>query len=486
MVALFTGSPVSAALDLGRDGRWFTYKGTHLFTVGFDCQELASDVNLDYGQMLDLFVAKRINKVRIWVYTWFKSHASGALSPWTRDGSGKHDLDSWDPQYWQRLRDFVSAAQQRDIIVEVSIFAPYPGMSWWWSDTSFQVAWNRQFNVNGAFSSNAGGLFFPEFYDLDYAETSSSGATLASYQRGLVDKTLAELSGFGNVYYEVCNEFMSTGWEQWPTHWAERISGATEALVGANAYALFSGVVYDGLLQFGAVAAVDALNLRFTWGTSPQVISDALHPAQAHGKILSVNESNNTNNAPGVSAADFIDGETQYAWAITLAGGQFGYYWDKSADIGNADWLSIAGRLGVLRDIVETLPFWRLSPVDAAGAEYDGLVTQGPGVGWQVMANPGAEYLIYFWGAPSATAVAMNLPAGEFSYAWYDTRDKALLGSGEISGGGAVSIPAPSLTWHHVTGVVLVVWIPVECVLGADCDDGDPCTLDSCDEATQR
>ena len=240
VLCIAVAASTASAQGLSRSGRWFAYDGQPVFLVGFDCQEIASDPSVDYVAALDAFVDQRINKVRIWIYTWF----GGAqyLSPWDRS-QGAHDLDAWNDAYWARLRDFAEQARARGIVVEVTVFAPYPDGAWWWSEPAFQLAWNRDFNVNGAFSTNASGHFMPEFFDLAYAETTSSSRTLGDYQAALVDKAVAELGGYENVYFEVCNEFGAPDverWSAWQRHFASRIDAAalttllTSAVLGFN------------------------------------------------------------------------------------------------------------------------------------------------------------------------------------------------------------------------------------------------------------
>lgn len=50
---------------------------------------------------------------------WKRSDTPGAL-----DGENKFDLESWDPAYFERLKDFVAQASQRGIVVEMVLFCP--------------------------------------------------------------------------------------------------------------------------------------------------------------------------------------------------------------------------------------------------------------------------------------------------------------------------------------------------------------------------
>lgn len=451
LVFLLTVSSLSQTKvnrGLGKLGRWFTYDGRPIFLVGYDCQELACDPSIDYEWALDRFVEYRLNKVRVWLYCYWEP--DNYLHPWVYS-EGKFDLDRWNPVYWKRVKGFVSAALRRKIMVEVTIFAPnnideHDEWSKW-------AAWNKAQNRNGAFSSNPLGHFSPEFFDLDYWETSNSGKQLRDYQEALVDKAVAELGGYPNVFFEVCNEFPVKNASidkvyPWQLHWARRIAQSSTRLVACHAHE-YVGDHTKGIQYFWDEPCVDILNFHFST-TDPKTISTLLHDAQLKGKILQCNEGGDPYND--------LDGATLGAWGFFLSGGYYAFYEDDSSRIGSSGWVEGARRLKALRDIVEKLRFWEMSPVDSDGNEYDDLVTQGPSSNWQVLANPGSEYLVFFWGNQSTMDVKIKLPKGRYRYEWYDPRDASLKGSGTVEGGMTTKISAPTISvWSAKAGLALVI-----------------------------
>ncbi|TVL99251.1 MAG: hypothetical protein CV087_18670 [Candidatus Brocadia sp. WS118] len=452
----------NSVIGVGRQGRWFTYDDEPTYLVGFDCQELACDPTINYITALDMFVKYRINKVRIWTYCWFGTTSFGALTPWAREPTGLHNLDQWNPAFWARTRDFLANARDRKIVVEITVFAPYPSTDWWWSETrDYHIAWNESNNVNGVFVADGITLFQPEFFDLNHSAKSKSKKRLQDYQKALIDKAVDEFGEYENVYLEVCNEFGNYDldidtWHPWQLEWARRIDESTSRMVAVHA-----GWDKEGPFRpayYWDKKYVDVMNFRLRG--SPQEVSDALHPSQLKGKILSVNE---TPGSPE-QKVDFyhdLDRHTRYAWAIFMAGGHVAFYDDDSSRIGSEGWVEGAKRLKALREIAEKVSFWKLSPVDDTGAEYDRLIKKGPaGANRQLLANPGSEYVAYFWGNQSTKAVRMSLPAGTYSYEWYDVRDASLIGSGKIVGSGAgnVKIAAPATTtWSQDSGLALII-----------------------------
>ena len=98
LVSISLGHATAQSQGLQRSGRWFTYDGVPIYLIGYDRQEFFADPLLDYEKALDLYVAYRINKVRVWMYNWWGGPA--LLAPWAYDSSvGKYNLDQWNPAY---------------------------------------------------------------------------------------------------------------------------------------------------------------------------------------------------------------------------------------------------------------------------------------------------------------------------------------------------------------------------------------------------
>lgn len=458
---VFFAASLAAEAGVGRQGRWFTYNGQPAYLVGFDLQQVAADPSIDIPAAMQKLADNGINKIRVWVDCWFLG--TTGLSPWRRV-DGMYDLDAWDDQhYWPRMRTLATEARARNIAIEVTIFAPYPNSTnYWWDKSEWRNAWNAQFNQNGAFASNAAGHFYPEFYRLDLAQRSKSGKTLADYQHALIDKTLHELGSYDNVYFELANEFATAGQgapngaihdaglRRWQENGIERMNAGTARLVAAHTDADGRG---DGLNYWTRNGALDVLNVRFN-NVAPEEIFSRLQRsgALASDKILSLNETRGDH--------DFyrdLDLHTRYAWFMFTAGGHVGFYEDDPKRVLNDQkWVEGAKRLRTLRQVAESVRFWELAPIDARGDDFRGLLKQTPtGNNARVLANPGAEYVLYFWGNKTSTDVAIDMPAHSYSYRWVDVRDGTLLSQGTLASDNKI-IPAPA-NWDPAAGVALVI-----------------------------
>src|SRR6516162_8561573 len=118
------------------------------------------------------------------------------LCPWARsqtpgcgDGGNKFDLSQWDADYFARLKDFVTQADKRDIVVELVLFCTIYDDKLWAVNPM-----NAANNVQGA--GKVGRL---DVYTL-------KDKALTAAQETLVRKLAAELKDYDNLYYEVCNE----------------------------------------------------------------------------------------------------------------------------------------------------------------------------------------------------------------------------------------------------------------------------------------
>jgi hypothetical protein len=125
------------------------------------------------------------------------------VMPWKRTGPGnandgglKFDLNQWDPAYFTRMKAFLKAAAEREIIVEIVLFCnPYRSTIWSW----FPL--HPHNNVNGAGGKIAEVGQFMELHD----------STIVDRQKEFVRKIVQELNEFDNIYFEISNETSARG-----------------------------------------------------------------------------------------------------------------------------------------------------------------------------------------------------------------------------------------------------------------------------------
>jgi hypothetical protein len=100
--------------------------------------------------------------------------------PGLYQGENKLDFNSWNPAYFERLKRFMSLAQELDIIVEVTFFC----------STYQDASWERHpFNPGNNINNLPAGL------NRKKSNTPENG-NLTDYQKKLVEKLVTELNGF--------------------------------------------------------------------------------------------------------------------------------------------------------------------------------------------------------------------------------------------------------------------------------------------------
>ncbi|MBI1895546.1 MAG: hypothetical protein HYS04_03275 [Acidobacteria bacterium] len=191
----------------------FVYKGKPIVLVtATEHYGAVLNGKFDYVPYLDELARNQLNLSR--AFTFYREledsipplgfsntlapEAGAEVMPWKRTGPGKandggpkFNLDQWNNEYFTRFKNFLKAAAEREIVVEVVLFCnPYRESIWSW----FPL--HPANNVNGV----GGGISevgqFMELHD----------PTVTARQMAFVRKLVAELNSFDNMYFEINNE----------------------------------------------------------------------------------------------------------------------------------------------------------------------------------------------------------------------------------------------------------------------------------------
>jgi hypothetical protein len=130
------------------------------------------------------------------------------------DAQPTFDLETWDPNFFVRLRNFLKEAQRRGIVVELSLFCTFYG------DDSWKLSpLHPSNNVNDTAVTNR-----EDVYTL-------KDMNLVRIQETMVEKIVIELNSFHNLYYEIINEPYYGGVTlDWQRHMAKIIRAAETKL----------------------------------------------------------------------------------------------------------------------------------------------------------------------------------------------------------------------------------------------------------------
>jgi hypothetical protein len=392
------------------------------------------NLDFDYALYLKTLAREGLNGTRTWAGAYCEpSSAFNILSntlaplpgrficPWARsdqpgyaNGGNKFDLTKFDPAYFKRLKDFMSRAGSRGIIVELNLFCPFYEESMWRLSPM-----NAANNVNGV-----GAIARTNVYTLD-----KSGDLLA-IQEAMVRKLVTELKDFDNLYYEICNEPYFGGVTlDWQRHIADVIR-RTEQQLG-TAHLISQNIANDKAKVENPDPAVSIFN--FHYATPP----DTVGMNYQLNKVIGDNETGfrGTNNAPyRMEGWDFIVAggglfnNLDYSFVAGREDGTFVY--PASQPGGGSP--ELRHQYGFLARLMKRFDFvhMRLEP--------DSVKAQLPsGASVRALVKPGQDYLIYLrtglgeprQGAERRTkfgnhelSLQVTMPAGAFTQEWFNPR----------------------------------------------------------------
>jgi len=202
--------PVAGPIQLHPENpHYFLYKGRPLVLIT-SAEHYGAVLNLDfdYRTYLKTLSEDGMNYTRIFTGSYFEIAGesfgiqknslapvkSKVITPWGivvdgLSGNWKYDLSAWNEAYFERLKDFMAAAAEHNIIVEVTLFSSIYRDGHW--DICPQ---NPANNIN-----------ITDEVTRFEAQTLNNGSLL-SYQESFVRKMVRELNEWDNFFFEIQNE----------------------------------------------------------------------------------------------------------------------------------------------------------------------------------------------------------------------------------------------------------------------------------------
>lgn len=338
--------------------------------------------------------------------------ANRFLSPWVRtstpgagDGGNKFDLSKYDPAYFERLKDFITQAGKRGIVVELVLFCTI------YDDPLWRVnPMNPANNVN-----HLGPLSRQEVFTL-------KDKNLTNLQEALVRKMAAELKDFDNVYYEVCNEPYFGGVS---AAWNDRmVATLVDAEKGFPAHHLIAQNIANGTAQIERPNR-DVSLFNFHYASPPHAVAQN----ERLRRPIGFDETGFRGQADLPYRRD--------GWDFLLAGGAIYSNLDYSFTSAHPDGTArvttspggggpaLRDQLRILKQFMEGLDFVHMKPSNEViqGGRIQTTVEGRPAEGRvsaRALANPGRTYAIYVNGGEHAE-LKLNLPAGDYRAEWIDT-----------------------------------------------------------------
>ncbi|MBI9070184.1 MAG: hypothetical protein JEY94_01215 [Melioribacteraceae bacterium] len=413
----------------------YNNKPTVLITSG-EHYGAVLNLDFDYKKYLETMNADGMNYTRIFTGSYVEIPGSFGisnntlapevgkfLSPYKRadekglyKGEHKFDISEWDEKYFNRLHDFISLAEELNIVVEVTFFSSnYEDSNW------ERNPYNPENNINS----------LDENLNRRKVNTLENG-NLIRFQKELVKKIVEELNNYGNVIYEIQNEpwadnavkvmrilkthepqSASGDWFKWvetastiSIDWQKKM---TEIIIETEDNLPYKHLLAQNFTNFKyAVETVDSnisiMNFHYAW---PEAV------LQNYGweKVIGFDES----GFSGCSDTAYL----KQAWQFILSGGaifnnlDYSFFVDKEDGTGvnkatGGGSPKLRKQLKYLREFIESFDFIKMSP------DFN-IVYHSPGVEWNAISEEGKQYAIILNGNKTEW-IKLNLPMGTYHY----------------------------------------------------------------------
>jgi len=382
------------------------------------------NIDFDYIAYLDALHADGINNTRVFAgpaiererdIDWMLYRNTLApmpgklIVPWARsntpgyfNGGNKFDLDTWDENYFKRLKDLLTQAGKRGIFIELTLFGNQYKDSLWMNSPLYPSNNIQQVGPSGKNSF----LLFQTLKD----------SQLVKRQEAFVYKIVNDLNLFDNLYYEICNEPYneqkdSSAVDQWHHHMVQFIKKTEAPLPKKHLIAINESVPDD--------PDVSVANYHYVYVTGRPSF-DSLYKLN---KVISLDETMGS-----LIHADVDDVRTE-AWDHILKGGgaynNLSWEYTTTAPAGSDSAKIIRSYLHHLQTFMQGFHYTRMAPL-----KYEGSIND-ENYFVRILAEKGKQYAVYLqhskprgkgsiWGYDAivkrfSDTISINMPAGNYN-----------------------------------------------------------------------
>jgi hypothetical protein len=343
-------------------------------------------------------------------------------SPWVQQ-DGKFDLDRFDEGYFRRLREFLTEASRRGIVVEYVLFCPLYDDNLW--DVSPMNAKNI---VNGV-----GRVPRTEVLTLKHPE-------LVQRQLAFVRRAVTELNPFDNVYFEICNEPYFAGVAlDWQRRVAREIVATESAL--PNKHLIAQNIANEKARVDDPTPCVSIFN--FHYASPPVTVSMNRHL----NKPIAFDETGFKGTGDRVYR--------RQAWEFMLAGGAVFSNLDYSFTPEHEDGTAKVGdptpggggktlrkQLGILKRFLEKLDLIEMTP-DSTRVRLVAPQGHDRTQIWSLADRKHQVFAVYAPSGPTAT-LKLDGVEGSCRITWIDPRDGTMLESRDVAAGRRTALEVTS------------------------------------------
>lgn len=393
----------------------------------------------DYNKYFDWLASYGLNYTRIYPGylteppdKWIKGNTLGLKSdevimPWKRSnepgyamGGNKFDLDHWDKDFFDRLKDFIGSAAKRDIIVEICFFNAQYDDCWplcpLYYRNNIQQVGNCNFNT---------------------AQTLNDTALLMR-ESDYVARIVREVNNFDNVILEICDEPVINGTPlseagQWLDHMIGIVINTEKKLPNKHLVAQQVEGPLNGPCDFSTDPRVSVITCQYDYRAYGEQLG-GLKGIDLKYDIDKPIELNETYYYPRWYKGDSIGDSRVEAWEFIAGGGSAFNHLNGQYTVGNPsgntpDNQQVCNTLKVLKDFMHSFDFTRMKPDTqfVAGGIPDSSFCRG--MSWK-----GNQYALYIHHSRCTSDSAaytvipgryrhdllLDLPDGNYTAEWID------------------------------------------------------------------
>ncbi len=197
---------------------FWSYKGEPILLLGGSDEDNLFQSS-DLEEQLDMLVESGGNYVR----NTMSSRDAGNLWPFHKNEDDLYDLSKWNDEYWERFSDFLQATAERDIIVQIEIWATFDFYRNEWNMNPYNPKNNINYDTRRSKLSEVVETH-PIYAENNFFRSVPSQMALMrvmDFQQAFVDQILSYSLNYDHVLYCMDNETSVTS--DWGKFWAQYI-----------------------------------------------------------------------------------------------------------------------------------------------------------------------------------------------------------------------------------------------------------------------
>ncbi len=408
---------------------YWQYRGEPVLLLGGSDQDnLFNHPNLPSNGLeshLDLLVSAGGNYLR----NTMSSRDEGSVWPFHQREDGLYDLGQWNEEYWTRFSNFLQMTQDRDIIVQIEVWAfhDFFGQYGRWYDNP----WNPGNNITYSFEETTLSPDYehPNHNPSDYFFTVPALAndqTVLAHQKRFIEKLLAISLEFDHVLYCITNEIHPPYSPEWGWFWARYIKEQAD-LAGKSVFVseMFwqpdvrgfqhrASFDHPEIYDYFEASQISAVRDAIVDGVLDAELEAELHWGylmHIRGELAAYPRPINHTKIYGADTWHAWAGSDQNTgekfWRNIFAGSASSRFHRPERGIGLNE--TAQRNIRSMRMLTESLNIFQTEPVKSRLSGHGGTFKA------YVLAIPGTQYAVYF---PDSGTVDFAVEQGSYRLTW--------------------------------------------------------------------